>query len=52
MVLTTHLRPQLLARALDSLLSQTMNNFEIISINSNDPQFHEANIHFKNKLYI
>ncbi len=29
-----------------------MNNFEIISINSNDPAFNEANIHFKNKLYI
>ncbi len=29
-----------------------MNNFEIISVTSNDPQFNEANIHFKNKLYL
>ena len=29
-----------------------MNNFEIISVHSNDPQFNEANIHFKNKLYL
>jgi len=29
-----------------------MNNFKIISVTSNDPQFNEANIHFKNKLYL
>lgn len=29
-----------------------MNNFEVISVSSNDPAFNEANIHFKNKLYI
>lgn len=29
-----------------------MNNFEVISVSSNDPIFNEANIHFKNKLYL
>jgi FkbM family methyltransferase len=29
-----------------------MHNFDIISVSSNDPQFNEANIHFKNKLYL
>ena len=29
-VLTTHFRPQLLARALNSLLAQKVDNFEII----------------------
>jgi hypothetical protein len=29
-----------------------MNNFEVVSVSSNDPEFNEANIHFKNKLYL
>ncbi len=29
-----------------------MNNFEVVSVISNDPEFNEANIHFKNKLYL
>ena len=29
-----------------------MNNFEIISVTSNDPEFNEVNIYFKNKLYL
>ena len=29
-----------------------MNNFEVVSVSSNDPEFNEANIYFKNKLYL
>ena len=28
-----------------------MNNFEVVSVSSNDPDYNEANISFKNKLY-
>ena len=29
-----------------------MNNFEVVSVSSNDPDYNEANISFKNKLYL